>query len=79
MLIPITWLGGMNMQNNGEDSSTDNVFNLFRNTEYIINGKYIESIDYVRITTTIKNLLKFSDDYSRSGANSVFWFEDKIR
>ena len=29
-----------------------------------INGKCIESIDYIRITTTVKNLSEFSDEYS---------------
>ena len=31
------------------------------------------------ITTTFKNLLDFSDDYSRSTATKMFWYEDKTQ
>ena len=41
------------MQNNAEGTLTNNGFNFFRNTEYIINRKFIENVDYVGITTTI--------------------------
>ena len=62
--VKITRLEGMNVQNNDEATLTNNGFNLFRNAQQIINGKSIESVDYVDITTTVKNLFEFSDDYS---------------
>ena len=53
----ITRLDGTNIRNNDKASLTNKGFNLFTNFEYIINGKCMESIDYVGITTTIKSLL----------------------
>ena len=49
------------MRNNDEASLTNSGLNLFKNVEYIINGECFESIDYVGKTTTVKNLLEFSD------------------
>ena len=52
---------------------------MFRNAEYIINRKRFESIDYVGITTIVKNLLEFSDSYSRSAATNIFWYKDETK
>jgi len=62
--VKITRLKGTNMRNNDEASLTNSGLNLFKNVEYIINGECFESIDYVGIMTTAKNLLEFSGDYS---------------
>ena len=70
---------GKNMDAVDKATLTNNGFNLFKNAEYIINGKTIESIDYVGISTTVKNLLEFSDDYSRSAATNMFWYKDKTQ
>ena len=75
--VKITRLDGTNMRNDDEATLTNNGFNLFRNAEYITNGKCIESTDCVSITTIVKNLLEFSDDYSRSAATDMFWYKDK--
>ena len=66
------------MRNNFKDVLTNNRFNLFRNAEYIINGKCIESIDYIGITTAVKNLLEFLDDNIRSAATNMFWHEHPL-
>jgi len=50
---------------------TNNGFSLFRNAEFIINGKAIESNNYVGVSTTVKSLLEFSDDYSRTAATNI--------
>jgi hypothetical protein len=50
---------------------------LFRNAEYIINGKCNESINYVDMKTTVKILLEFCNDYSWIAATNMFWYEDK--
>ena len=67
--VKITRLEGTNMRNNDESTLINSKLNLFRNAEYILNGKCVESFDCVGITTTIKNLLKFSDDYSHLTIN----------
>ena len=66
------------MRSNDEATLTNNVFNLFGNDEHIVNGKCIESIDYVGMMTTVNDLLEFSGDYSRSAAANMLWYEDKI-
>jgi len=51
-------------------------FHLFGSAEYIIIEKCIESIDYIDITTNVKNSFKFLDDYLRSAATNIFWYKD---
>ena len=69
--VKITPLEGTNMRNNDKGTLTNSKVNLFRNAEYILNGKCVESFYCVGITITITNLLEFSDDYSRSAATNV--------
>jgi len=57
------------MRNNDKSTLTNSKLNLFRNAEYILNGKCVESFDCVCIITTIKNLLEFSDHYSHLTIN----------
>ena len=52
---------------------------MLRNAECNEYRKCIESIDYVGIMTTVKNLLEFSEDYSRSTATNMFWYEHKTQ
>jgi len=51
--VKITRLDETNMRNNADATLKNYAFNLFRNAEYIINGKWIERIDYVGIKTTL--------------------------
>ena len=57
--MEITQLDGTDLRNNHEDTLSNNGLNFFRNSEYFINGKYIENIDYVVKTTTVKIFLDF--------------------
>ena len=77
--VKITRLHGTNMRSNDKATLTNNEFHLLRNAKYTISGKYIESIDYVAVTTTVKNLLEFSDDYSRSAVTNMLCYEDKTQ
>jgi len=39
-------------------------------------GKIIYDTDNLHLVTFVKNLLEYSDDYSRSVAKSFFWYSD---
>ena len=36
-------------------------------------------MDYIGVTNTVKNILEFSDDYSRSAATNMICYEDKTQ
>lgn len=67
-------------------SSDDSVFGspialqngapLFNKFEYLINGKPIELVEEGHLSMLVRNLLEYSDDYSRGGATSQGWFKD---
>lgn len=57
-------------------SFVNNGFNIFSSCEYEIEKAKIENVDHVGITTTIQNLVDYSEDYSKSTASNQFWFPD---
>ena len=74
--VEITWLDGTSMCNNCEANLTSNEFNLFRNVEYIIDGKCIENIDYVGIMTSVK-FTRILNDYSEAQLLACFGMKIK--
>lgn len=55
----------------------NNGWSLFKSIRYKIDGHEVEYVsDHLPIASTILNLVKFSDDYSRSTATNMFWYRD---
>src|SRR5882757_1352746 len=55
----------------------NNGWSLFESAQYQVNNQTVEDISlHLPQTSTIMNLIIFSDDYSRSTATNMFWFRD---
>lgn len=49
---------------------------LFQRIEWRVNGKLIEEVNYSQYVHLVRNLLEYSDDYSRSSGRDQGWFPD---
>ena len=68
---------GTNYANTAAITLTNNGWSLFRSLQYQIDNKIVEVVDqYLPQASTIINLVQYSDDYSRSTANNMFWYRD---
>ena len=68
---------GTNYANTDAITITNNGWSLFRSLQYQIDNKIVEDVNqYLPQASTIMNLVKFSDDYSRSTATNMFWYRD---
>jgi hypothetical protein len=55
---------------------TNNALNIFERADYLIDGTPLESVREVGVSTTIHNLLNFSQDYIKSNGSNVGWAPD---
>lgn len=54
----------------------NNGYNVFERAQYAVDGQNLETLEYVGHTTTIQNLVEFSDDYKRSVGTNMLWYPD---
>ena len=72
----------MDLKANGEDNA-DALSTVINGSHCFIKdlaiksgGKIIYDTDFLHLVTFVKNLLEYSDDYSRSVAKNSFWYLD---
>lgn len=65
-------------QNNAENAAAliNSGYNLYDQVRLRLENKLVEEVRYAGITTTIKNLIKYTMDYSESAATNTHWFID---
>ena len=67
---------GGNVAADTESAPINSSFSLIKNLKVISSGKKLYEADNIHKGIFIKNLLDFSDDYSRSVAKNQFWYLD---
>eukprot|EP00732_Lithocolla_globosa_P001617 Lithocolla_globosa_v1_NODE_837_length_3207_cov_25.878490.p1 type:complete len:461 gc:universal NODE_837_length_3207_cov_25.878490:2679-1297(-) len=49
---------------------------LFSRADYLIDNKIIETVENVHMSTLVRDLLEYSDDYGKAGAQDQLYFKD---